>query len=74
MRAYVPASTVNQQLSFYFMVSTEANYDKLEFLVNGNTVQQWSGSQSWTQYTYTLPASTSQTTLEWWYVKDGSGT
>ena len=74
MRAYVPASTVNQQLSFYFMVSTEANYDKLEFIVNGNTVQQWSGSQSWTQYTYTLPASTSQTTLEWWYVKDGSGT
>ena len=72
MRAYVPASSTSQQLSFYYMVSTQANYDKLQFLVDGNIVQQWSGSQSWTQYQYTLPASSSQTTLEWWYVKDGS--
>ncbi|MDP6907221.1 MAG: hypothetical protein QF440_07395 [Candidatus Thalassarchaeaceae archaeon] len=75
MRAYVPASSTSQQISFYFMVSTQANHDELRFIVNGgNPVQVWSGSQGWTQYQYTLPASNSQTTLEWWYVKDGSGT
>ncbi len=58
-------------LSFYWRVSSEANYDFLRFYIDG--VEQSgaiSGSVNWTQKTYSITAGSH--TLKWAYTKDGS--
>ena len=64
----VPAGGAS--LSFYYRVSSEANYDYLRFYIDGVQQTQWSGSVGWTQQTYTLAAGSR--TLRWEYSKDGS--
>lgn len=58
------------ELSFYWMVSSEANYDYLAFFVNGVQQAAISGNVSWQQRSYTLPSG--ENTLIWEYSKDGS--
>jgi Pro-kumamolisin, activation domain len=59
-------------VSFDFKVSSETNWDFLNFYVNGVLKQRWSGEVGWSTYTFTLPANTTNT-LEWSYVKDAFG-
>ena len=53
---------------FDYKVSSEANFDKLEFFLNGNRLQGWSGEVGWANYQFTVPAGTN--TFEWRYTKD----
>ncbi len=49
-------------------VSSEANYDFLQFYVDGTLVQQWTGEVGWTKFEFAVTAG--DHTLEWRYVKD----
>jgi subtilisin family serine protease len=57
--------------SFAYRVSTEQFFDFLEFRVNGQLQQRWSGASDWTTYHFVVPQGTN--TLEWIYVKDATG-
>jgi hypothetical protein len=57
--------------SFDYFVSSEPNFDFLQFSMDGSLVQQWSGQAGWT--TFTFPISVGSHTLQWTYVKDPSG-
>ena len=57
-------------MSFYYRVSSEGNYDKLHFYIDGNERNNWSGEVGWTQASYQLTAGTH--VLKWEYTKDSS--
>ncbi len=57
-------------ITFYWKVSSEQNYDFLEFYIDGVIQDQISGPQDWQQMIYTLDSGSH--TLEWRYFKDGS--
>ena len=56
-------------VSFYWKVSSEADWDFLEFYIDGELQDQISGEVDWQQMTYTITDSGSHT-LEWRYTKD----
>ncbi|NQT00827.1 MAG: hypothetical protein HQ580_02260, partial [Planctomycetes bacterium] len=58
-------------LSFFWKVSSEVNYDFLEFYIDGVLQDSISGSEDWQQMIYAIAESGSHT-LEWRYVKDWS--
>ena len=59
-------------ISFWWYASSEANYDYLEFLVDGSVIWSLSGTNNtWTSKTHTISTSGSHT-LQWRYRKDGS--
>lgn len=60
----------DSELSFYYKVSSESNYDKLHFYINNQEKANWSGEVSWTQATFTLTPGTN--VLKWEYTKDVS--
>jgi len=53
---------------FDFRVSSEEGWDRLEFYVDRQLQQQWSGEVNWTTCQFSLTAG--EHTLEWRYVKD----
>ena len=55
-------------VSFFYKVSSESNYDKLFFKIDGIEKANWSGEVSWANASYTLTPGTHQ--LRWEYVKD----
>jgi methionine-rich copper-binding protein CopC len=55
-------------VTFAYSVSSELDYDFLEFWVDGVRIARWSGSISWTTFTHDLAAG--EHTLEWRYDKD----
>ncbi len=57
-------------ISFWFKVSSEANYDYLRFLSNGVELGKWAGQVDWRKAGFLLPAG--PTTLSWRYTKDYS--
>lgn len=57
-------------ISFYQMMSSEANYDYLRFYIDGVQQGQWSGVGVWTQQSYAVTAGLH--TFTWTYSKDGS--
>ncbi|MBC8471715.1 MAG: hypothetical protein H8D56_19820 [Planctomycetes bacterium] len=57
-------------ISFYWKVSSEVGYDKLEFYIDGSLQDSISGLADWQQVLYTLPSGTYE--LKWRYVKDWS--
>ncbi|MFH1884808.1 MAG: hypothetical protein ABIL62_19080 [Planctomycetota bacterium] len=60
-------------IKFYWKVSSEEDFDFLEFYIDGSLQEKISGLEvDWEQQTYTISTSGSHT-LEWRYVKDGSG-
>jgi len=59
-------------VKFYWMVSSEEDFDCLEFYIDGSLQEKTSGSVNWQHKTYTISTSGSHT-LEWRYVKDGDG-
>jgi hypothetical protein len=56
--------------SFDLKVSSEPNWDFLEFYLNGNRLQRWSGEVAWTHFEFPIPSGNN--TYEWRYVKDGA--
>jgi len=61
--------------SFDYKVSSETNWDWLEFYINGvpnqsSPLQRWSGEVGWATYQFSVPAGTN--TLTWRYLKDPS--
>ncbi|MHC4172237.1 MAG: hypothetical protein ACYTBX_09050 [Planctomycetota bacterium] len=59
-------------MKFYWKVSSEDDYDFLQFRINDSIKDRISSLADWRQKTYTISTSGSHT-LEWRYVKDGSG-
>ena len=60
------------EISFYYKVSSESNYDKLYFKIDGMEQGNWSGEVSWTQATFALTPGSHE--LRWEYTKDVSMT
>ena len=60
------------KISFSFKTSTEPNYDKLKFYVDGVEREQWDGINSWTNVEFVLNPSPNTYTFTWEYYKDGS--
>ena len=60
----------DSEISFWRKTSSEGNYDKLFFKIDGNEQGNWSGNTSWNKETYTVTAG--QHTLSWEYTKDYS--
>jgi len=61
---------VESELSFFYKVSSEANYDYLEFWVNGSRINRWAGEVPWTEFVYNVVPGSYE--MEWTYRKDGS--
>lgn len=61
---------VETEISFFVKVSSESNYDKLNFYVDNSKMEEWSGEVEWNQVSYTLPSGSHQ--LTWTYEKDSS--
>jgi hypothetical protein len=60
-------------VKFYWKVSSEEDFDFLEFYIDGSLQEKISSLEDdWEQQTYTISTSGSHT-LEWRYMKDGSG-
>jgi immune inhibitor A len=58
-------------ISFWWKVSSEANYDYLRFYIDGTEqAGKISGNVDWEKKTFTIPAGSH--TLKWQYSKDGS--
>lgn len=57
-------------MSFDYKVSSEEDYDFLEFYVDDELVASWSGEINWTTFNYTI--SQGDHTLKWVYSKDES--
>lgn len=57
-------------VSFDLRISSEANWDYAEFLIDGVQQMKWSGDVEWTRYSF--PIATGTHTLEWRYVKDNA--
>jgi hypothetical protein len=65
-------ATVSDSISFFYKVSSEQNYDKLTFKIDGQTKDEWSGNISWTRAAY--PVNAGPHTYTWTYSKDYYGT
>jgi hypothetical protein len=62
----------DDSVSFWLKTSTEAQYDKFSFQLDGRTLGFYAwGETDWRQYSYALPAG--HHTLCWNYTKDLSG-
>ena len=59
-------------LQFYWKVSSEPNYDFLEFYLDGVRQTRISGNVEWQPLSYSIP--TGSHTLKWRYTKDVSVT
>ncbi len=57
-------------ISFWYKVSSESNYDYLVFYIDGSPMGEWDGEVPWTQHTTTVSEGTH--TFRWAYEKDYS--
>ena len=60
----------NGEVSFFYKTSSENNYDWLNFYLDGQRVDRWSGLHDWTYVFYNVMAG--EHTLKWEYAKDYS--
>ena len=66
----VTLETGEGNLSFWYKVSSESEYDHLSFHIDNVEQDKWSGSVGWVEASYTLTAGTHS--FKWKYSKDGS--
>ena len=57
-------------ISFYFKVSSEANYDFLHFYIDEQEQDKWAGDQGWTRRAYLV--NSGEHIFKWSYTKDGN--
>jgi len=62
--------TDNGNISFYWKVNSESNWDYLKFYIDGNLIDEISGTVGWTQITSNVLSGSR--TFKWQYYKDGS--
>lgn len=60
----------NGFISFYKKVSSEKNYDFLQFFVDDAKIEEWSGESDWSLYEHEIESG--EHTLKWTYKKDGN--
>ena len=60
----------NDSISFYRKISSELNYDFLQFYINNVLVAQWSGELGWQKFSY--PVLKGENIFKWVYSKDRS--
>ena len=60
----------DDDISFYRKVSSEEGWDYLKFYIDGTQMDEWSGEESWDEFSY--PVSAGNHTFKWAYEKDGS--
>jgi len=58
------------EVSFAYKVSSESNYDYLEFYVDGSRIERWAGEAGWAMYTHNVTAGSH--TFRWNFDKDYS--
>ena len=58
------------EISFFYKVSSEANYDYLRFYINDVEQDEWAGEIDWTEATYDVTVG--DNTFKWEYDKDVS--
>jgi len=58
----------NGEISFWKKVSSENNYDYLQFYIDGSLQDEWSGESSWSEESYAVTPGIH--TFEWRYDKD----
>ena len=56
------------EISFYRKVSSEADWDRLIFSIDGQIQAEWSGDVDWEQVSF--PVAAGRRLYEWRYVKD----
>ncbi len=64
------SAMINDTISFWKKVSSEADYDKLYFKIDGADKDDWSGEIAWSKAYY--PVAAGPHTFSWVYSKDGS--
>ena len=62
--------STDDQISFFYKVSSESNYDYLNFYIDNVLKDGWSGDVDWTEIAYDVTAGTH--TFKWEYSKDYS--
>ena len=62
--------TADDEISFFYKVSSEENYDYLRFYIDGVMKDEWAGQVSWSEATYDVTAGIH--TFKWAYEKDYS--
>ena len=67
---YTTTLVVDSMIEFYWKCSTEANWDHLEFKIDGVQQAQISGLVGWTQVSFAAAAGSR--TFTWRYYKDGA--
>ena len=60
----------DDEISFYYKVSSEANYDYLRFYIDGIQKAEWEGEEGWSLATF--PVTEGEHTFTWSYEKDYS--
>ena len=55
-------------ISFFRKVSSEADYDFLQFYIDNQLKDEWSGEAGWEEVTY--PVTAGERTFKWVYMKD----
>lgn len=60
----------NDTISFYRKVSSEDGYDYLQFYIDGNKQEEWTGTADWGKVAY--PVTSGTHTFKWIYSKDYS--
>lgn len=60
--------SANDSIAFFRKVSSESDYDFLEFYIDNNKVGSWSGEVGWGRVSYPVTAGTR--TFRWVYTKD----
>jgi len=58
----------DDSISFYRKVSSENNWDFLNFYIDNKRIDRWSGQKAWARVSY--PISAGNRTLKWTYTKD----
>lgn len=61
--------TNDDEISFYFKVSSEEDYDYLRFYIDNDLQDMWSGEVGWQQAIYAVDAGNHE--FKWEYYKDG---
>jgi len=66
----VTLDCISGNIIFYRKVSSESNFDYLQFYIDGVRKRRWSGREDWTAVSFPVTAGTR--TFEWTYSKDDS--
>ena len=66
----VTLDCVSGDITFYRKVSSESDYDHLEFYIDSVEMDKWSGEEDWAEVSFYVDGG--KRTFEWTYSKDGS--